>query len=176
MGRPAAAAPHGPLHQRRLLHAAAVVRKTDDLRRQSGEIDQLAGAALSHRDTTVGIDAYDGIAPDRIEFQRQCIERIGRRPKIGHGAHGRITSVSRSGRTGSNGLLLREAGLPQMDMHVDQPGNEPTPAEVDARILRRRFARSGDASVLHDDRTRFESSVAPDLCMSVKGFHTIAKN
>ncbi len=71
--------PHGPLHEFVGLHAAPIVRKSDDLRCQSSEVDQLTGTALPDSDTPVRINPHSSVAPNSIELQSQRLGRIGRR-------------------------------------------------------------------------------------------------
>ena len=97
---------HRLFHQAVRLHAAAIVRKADDLGRQRREIDQTAAAALPHRDAAVGDYAHDGIAADDVGLRTERLRSIGRRVQVRHRTYRRIASAGRGRRTRRNGLLL----------------------------------------------------------------------
>ena len=123
-------AAHRLFHQAVRLHAAAIVRKADDLGRQRREIDQTAAAALPHRDAAVGDYAHDGIAADDVGLRTERLRSIGRRVQVRHRTYRRIASAGRGRRTRRNGLLLRKPRFAQVDMHVDKPRHHVAPSEV----------------------------------------------
>ena len=163
---------HRLLHQLRRLHAAAVVREADDLRGQGREIDQFAASALTHRDRTVGFHAHHGVAADDLQLLTERRRRIGRRVQVGHRADRGIPPAGRGGRTRRNGLLLREARLAQVHMHVDQPRHEVPPPEVHHPVARARFPGGRDAAPFDGDQPRFETTVAENLRVGVKCLHS----
>lgn len=123
-------AAHRLFHQAVRLHAAAIVRKADDLGRQRHKIDQPAAAALPYRNAAVGNYAHDGIAADDVGLRTERLRSVGRRVQVRHRTYRRIASAGRGRRTRRNGLLLRKPRFAQVDMHVDKPRHHVAPSEV----------------------------------------------
>ena len=163
---------HRLLHQGVRLHAAAVVGESDYLRGEGREIDQFAAPALAHRDRAVGFHAHHGVAADNLQLSAERRRRIGRRVQVGHRADRGIPPAGRGGRTRRDGLLLREARLAQVHMHVDQPRHEVPPPEVHHPVARPRLPGGRDAAPFDGDQPRLETAVAENFRVGVKCLHS----
>ena len=139
---------HRLFHQAVRLHAAAIVRKADDLGRQRREIDQTAAAALPHRDAAVGDYAHDGIAADDVGLRTERLRSIGRRVQVRHRTDRRVSAPCGRGRSGGDGLLLRESRFAQVDVHVHESRNHMPAAEVHGPVGR--GARDGHDAASRD--------------------------
>ena len=134
----------GAAHELVGLHAEAVVGERDDAsfleRAVRGELLALhadgdaAGRVNAHgRGGTGGLDELDGAGV------------VGDGRGVGHAHHGGETAGGGGLRTGEDGLLVRLAGLAEMDVDVDEAGADDEAAGVDhARLFLLRASELGD--------------------------------
>ena len=161
---------HRLLHQFVGLHAAAVVREADNIGREGREIDQLAGAPLPHRDTAVRHDPHHGVAADDLGLRTKRIGRIGRRVQVRHRTDRRVSAPCGRGRSGGDGLLLRESRFAQVDVHVHESRNHMPAAEVHGPVGR--GARDGhDAASRDGELPGRKTAAGVDHGIGIKCLH-----
>ena len=108
---------HRGAHHIRILHAAAVVGKAGDVRRELLHVRKLPAAAV-RGDRAVGRHVDDRIRADALQLRGKRLQTVRRRIQIGHGTHAAVSAVRRSKRAGRNGLLIRKTRLTEMYMHI----------------------------------------------------------
>ena len=111
---------HCAAHHRRILHAAAIIRKGDAPALQCGHIYRFQTGTIA-RDGGIGEDIYHRIAVNDGLLDSERFRCIRGGVEIRHGANRRITTARSSQRTGADGLLLRKAGLTEVNVHIHQP-------------------------------------------------------
>src|SRR5713101_4587332 len=118
--------------------ALAVVGEGDAPRLgQLGHLGQLL-ALEAARDGADRVDAHDAfdarLGHDVVRDRAVVVDRIG----IRHAGHGREAARGRGARAAGDGLLILVAGLPEMDVDVDQAGTDDLAGGVhDLRALGR---------------------------------------
>lgn len=118
---------------------------------------------------------HRGVAADDLRLPGQMLRGVGCGIQVRHRADGRIAAACGCGRTHSDGLLLRESRLAQVDMYVHESRHEPTPAEADDAVVGTPLADRDDASLFDGDFARFEAAAAEDPCVGVNGSHPLRR-
>ena len=112
---------HGPAHQRRVLHAAAVVGEGADLRGQPRQIGQLPPRPLP-ADAAVGHHAHLRRVADARQLRGQVRRTVRRRGQVRHGADGGIAAPGRRRGARRDGLFIRKTRLTEVHMHIGETG------------------------------------------------------
>ena len=112
---------HGPAHQLRALHTAAVIGKACRQRRKKRKIGQFF-TLLPPGDGRKGMNADHSLLLNQIELQVQVRRTIRHRIQIRHGKNIGISAPGRGGRAGADGFLIKKSRLSQMHMHIAKAG------------------------------------------------------
>ena len=118
---------------------------------EGGEVAQLP-AGLSSGDVGDGVDPGVG-ALCLVQDVADHLGAVHRGLGVGHGRHGGKPARSRSPAAGEDVLLIGEAGVPQVDVHVDEAGGSHQSGGFDdlVRLFVQLRGNSGNFAVLHQD-------------------------
>ena len=143
----------GPAHQHRVAHALAVVGEHPDRGGGVGHRPELGQplAAEAHGDRAdrpdVAVARLAAQAPDLLDDAGRVGDRLG----VGHRVHGGEAAQGGGLRAGLDGLGVLPAGLAEVGVQVDEPGQRDETARVDdLDPLRRLGGRRGDPAVLEE--------------------------
>ncbi len=130
----------GPPHQMSVGHRRTVIAEGDGARR--GQLIQLSQFLALPRlgDAADGQDAYSTLRLRRAQDELDGGCGVGGGLRVGHGADGGESAAGRRQGTGGDGLLVLEAGLPQVGVDIDEAGADHQPRRVD--VLRGAFPRA----------------------------------
>ena len=151
-------------HEDRVVHALAVVGEDADAGggvRHGAELGELLAAqAHGHRADGVHVDPA-GLLAEPVDLLDDA-RGVLRRRRVGHGVHGGEPARRGGAGAGEHRLGVLPAGLAQVGVQVDEPGQEHVPLRPDLMGALGHLDRAGgpdrgDHSVRQDDVDRFRA-------------------
>ena len=162
---------HGAPHHARIHHRPAVVGNGDDARllHQSDGGKFFAGAVLG--DGADGKHVHDGVALGALDDVAGDGGVVVDGRRVGHAADGGESTGGGGARAALDGLGVFEAGLAQMDVHVDEAGRDDQSGGVE-------FGGAGGIDVLADggNAAVFDGDVADRVQTTGRVHHAAVAN